>query len=605
MEIMNEDNSEPTGGSDASLADSNVQREDAARPPGKKVSLKRRPGPQAKPEGNGGSDDGGGGGAQVMMDDEVRHDVLPSGKARLPATPALTERRRKEDESISNWLGALKGSGAAIRVSVARLRPNMFMGKNTKGFIETVPDTLSEEQIKQMYGGGTYELRVTKRNEQGAYVYWGGTTVEVEGDPRVDVLANQQGTGMQQPGAGDQIVTKAMGIMERELESAREYRNRPAPQPMMQSSGIDAAQLTAVLRPMEIQIHTLTAQLEAKDKQISDLVAAKNERNPFEAQLLSTLMDGDSARVTQIRTLHESEIRMLKEQMAATEARLRDQFDRDLKMVEIRHAREIDQQRASYERTGDAFKQMGDVQKEVLTGQVRALERENTELKNDVKVLRDKKEPSLLDKAKELEAVRNAIGSDSEPAEKSTLEKVADAALTSEPLFAMLNKWVGPKAGAAQAQQQIQQQQHPKLVRNRKTGKVFRHVANGEYEEVTPPRKKPVAQAKTPQAAGAQGEAAPGEQAVEEEEIEVELDPGEVKMAVAFLESAFRNNVDINNLVTTARTAVPESIVVAIRDLGVDVFLTKVVKLSSTSPLSSQAGRNWSRKLAKALVGEG
>jgi len=41
-----------------------------------------------------------------------------------------------------------------------------------------------------------------------------------------------------------------------------------------------------------------------------------------------------------------------------------------------------------------------------------------------------------------------------------------------------------------------------------------------------------------------------------------------------------------------------------LRDHGVDGFMSKVAKLQSASPLASQAGRNWVRKVGKALVGD-
>jgi len=45
-------------------------------------------------------------------------------------------------------------------------------------------------------------------------------------------------------------------------------------------------------------------------------------------------------------------------------------------------------------------------------------------------------------------------------------------------------------------------------------------------------------------------------------------------------------------------------VLAVIRNRGVDGFLTDVAKLEGTSPLASQAGRNWTRKVGKALLGE-
>lgn len=610
METIEPDN-DSTIGTDPTLARDGGDPD--SKPP--TIRLRGRPGPKPKirpPMPVADTD-----GVEIMSDDagdtgtvnasseapptsQPDSDILPSGKKKLPPTPALTNIRRAEDQSISNWLTTIKSGGAPIRIAIHRNRPTMHNGKNTKGYLQTVSDMITDEELQQLFGGGTYDLRVTKRNESGQYVYWTSTTIDVGGDPRTDNLPGQAPSGQPAAAPVDRTVeNRLMSMVERDLENARQIRDTPP-------RGADLGQLSAMMKPYELQIENLQRQLEARDIQMRDLIASKDKSDPFQAKMLDKLIDGDSARVGAVRDQLMSEIRVVKENAREDEKRLRDQYERDLSLARTQHQREMDQIKASHERELASIRMAFDTQKEVLSGQNRALERDNVELRSDVKSLRDKKEPSILDKAKELEAIKKAVGGDeTETAEKSTIEKVADAAMSSDKLFDFLGKWVGGKPAPGAAQQQLQaQQQGPKFVRQRSTGQVFARQADGQYAAVQPPnrrrRQQPVA------AAGgvAQGEVGADGQVAEEEAVEVQIDHADIERAVGFLEAAFRNNIQIENVISTARSAVPEAIVVAIRDLGIDKFLTQVVKLPSTSPLSTQAGRNWCRKLGKALIEE-
>ncbi len=60
----------------------------------------------------------------------------------------------------------------------------------------------------------------------------------------------------------------------------------------------------------------------------------------------------------------------------------------------------------------------------------------------------------------------------------------------------------------------------------------------------------------------------------------------------------------------TGRSSIPTDILAWIRERhteqvsGVDLFMTKVAKLPGSSPLASQAGKNWLRAVGALLVGE-
>lgn len=521
-------------------------------------------------------------------------DVIPDrskGKAKLPATPALTEIRRREDQAISDWLSTLRSSGGSFRYALARSKPASWQGRNLRGHIETTTDAPSEEEIAAQYGGGTYEIRVHKRNEQGSYVFFTSTAFDITGDPKLPPL---ELGAVHSARTEDPLMKTAVGFMERTIErQERELgasRDRPA-------AGTNLRDLEVLLRPLEAQVAALSAANAQKDQQILTLISEGKKEDPFQQKMLANLLDGDTARVNAVRDQLMSELRMVKEHAREDEKRLRDQFDRDLKQAELRHQREVDNLRASHEREMIALKMAADTSKEVLNSEVRRYTADNGDLRTEVKILREKKDQSLLDKAKEVEALKEILGTGDDAAEKSTIEKIADTAFSSEKLFEFAGRWFAPKPAGAQQQGAPQQatQQQPRMVRQRSTGKVFALQPNGEYAEV-PQRRRGRGQPPA-QAAGAT--------AVDSEETEtVQVDPQDVATATAFLEAAFKNGIDMNALVTSARSMIPEGIMAALAELGVEGFMAKVAKIPSTSPLASQAGRNWIKKFGKALLGD-
>jgi hypothetical protein len=82
------------------------------------------------------------------------------------------------------------------------------------------------------------------------------------------------------------------------------------------------------------------------------------------------------------------------------------------------------------------------------------------------------------------------------------------------------------------------------------------------------------------------------------------LPPENVQLATDYMTKAFGNNVDPGDFVTGVKMFVPVEVIEAIRTMGVDDFLVRVGGLVPGHPLLTQAGKNWSRKAGKLLVGE-
>lgn len=305
------------------------------------------------------------------------------------------------------------------------------------------------------------------------------------------------------------------------------------------------------------------------------------------AKMFEALLDGDSARVTHLRTTHDSELRMLKENHREDEKRMRDAFERDKADLKSAHDREISLMRQTNELQLQAAKASFETSKAVLEADNRRLQRENDELKSDNKELRAKKEKGPLEIVKEADQIKEVLGvGDGE--DKSGWEKAAEMLPSAIEAAKSYFKpgGDGQQQQAAQGGQQQALQPKRKVVVDKTSGQRFILEADGT---MSPAKKKPP----PPPQPGPNGEP-PIPQ----------IAPETISTIINYLERAFTGNQEAEVVAQSGRAMVPEEIVTAIRDHGVDGFLSKVAKLPSTSPLSNQAGRNWMRKVGKALVGE-
>lgn len=501
-------------------------------------------------------------------------------------TPEMVAQRRLEDRNIIDWLGGMSGIGP-IQIRLKRLKPKYVDGRKTDGHLDTFNEFITEEDIRDRFGGGTYVITVMKNNPQGSWVFHTSLNVEIAGEPRLDSLPGGARTAQPEVAAANRVaemhehteskaVDRMTSLMEKQLEKA-ESRG---------SAGME--QMRLFMRPLEIQIESANRALEAANVALRE--QGKTPVNPHQDKLLDKLIDQDTARVAAITAQFQSEIRTIKENAREDEKRMRDQFARDMERMERQHERELANLKMANEMTSAASKLAHDTNKSVLDSEIRRTERELTEMRAELKTLREKKDQSLLEKAKELQAVREALGDDDDDEkEKSTLEKIVETAVNSEKLMALAGNVMGRVGGgppAAQAQQVVAAPvaQKPRVMRNR-AGETFVIASDGTRVPVVPRR-----------IAAAQAQAAATGMP--------QVDPQQAEAARMYLEIAFGNKTDPSVVSASIRSAIPEEIMQAIRDTSVDEFLNKVAKLPSSSPLSTQAGRNWTRALGKALVTE-
>lgn len=512
---------------------------------------------------------------------------VPDKKERTPATretKAMGELRNNEDRNLKDWLEEMS-PGGAVRVKVTRLSPKVSKsGLNVGGILATYEHQIDEKWISEHHGGGDFRLLVQKPRTNGSgWVYAGQKDISIAGDPRTDDVFRDKSAGDQPAaaaGPAGKLVEQAYGVLERQLEREQQRQRQPV------SQGPDAATIQMLLAPMQQQVDQLANMLREKDRQLTIAQQTKPEQDPFRDKMIATLLDGDTARITALRAQYESELRQVKQSAIDNEARLRDGFDRDKQSLAMAHDRELKSLAGAHAMTVAAKDQSEATSRMLLEAEIRRVSTDLVEAKTELIALRAKKDKTIIEQATEFAQIKEAIGEitgDSEPTKPSTIDKVLEYAGNLPVVQNAIARAAGGEPTPPPAPPP------PPQPRPRRPPPQLRHFAGPDGNLY---RKQPDGTMELEAARP------PGQPAIPQ------IPPATVKLAVDFLEAACRNGQDPAEVATSVRSMIPADVLTAIRELGIDGFLSTLAKLDGTSPLSSQAGRNWTRKLGKALVGE-
>lgn len=503
-------------------------------------------------------------------------------------SPDLKKVRNAEDMDLREILEGV-GTEGAWKVVLRRIAPEYVrdqQGKQvqTSGNLKTYTSKVDEDLIKREHGGGKYRLRFMKRNAAGSFVFFAERTMEIAGDPDLDSLPRsvpQVATPSADAGRqGDSptLVTKAFDILTSQLDKAQQQQH---PAPVIQDRGPDLATQT-MLAILQKTIDQRDAQIMEMRQEIRELATQKPPEDPMKNKWIDKLMADDTARLTTVRTQYESEIRIIKQSHHDQEQRLQDRGERERTELKGIHERELGLQRTSHEVAMSAAKSSFEMQIKLLESENRRLERDNSELRSELKELRAKKDKSLVEQAREIQAVKEALGEDD--TEQSTIDKIVGAVTNPAAIdFAkgIFGKATGTPAAAAAAA--VKPVTKSKVVET-PDGNKWLQKPDGSFHGPLRKPKKVV-----------QGSADPTIPPIEQETLD---------RIIGILERSFAGQQDPEVVAQSARAHVPDEILSAIREHGVDGFLSKVAKLPGTSPLNRQDGRNWVRKVGKALIGE-
>lgn len=529
--------------------------------------------------------------------------------ARAESTAQLREIRAGEDESLKSILDGLGGDGS-FKIHVRRIEPEEWLdpqtGRRVKtaGTLKTYTQRIDEDFLADRHGGGRYVLKFLRRAPDGSFKIATQRTIDIAGDPRVDdvprTVAAAAGVAPVIPANAENhpsLVKEAFGVLRDQLD--RQHVREPAA-----PRGIDPA-VQVLLDQMRRDADLRAAELRELRAELSQARNAKPAEDTFKDKMLGSMIDGESARLVALRQTHESELRQVKDAAVEEQRRREDRHEREIATLRQSFEREIAALKQSFETTAAVTTQSHNLQLRITENDNKRLEREIEALRSEVKDLRSRKDRTIVEQAKDLQAVKDALGLD-EGGEKSNFDKLLEVA-ASPAAVEFVNKIVGGGGAAAQAQAAAAQAQaQPKagrqLMQDPETGnKVWLVTDAAGQQRLVPAKKKPKVIPATTNPDGTVATPA----------IELpEVDATAVGFLVGYLERAFAGRQDPEVVAQSGRPQVPDEILAWIRThdseqvSGVDLFMSKVAKLPGTSPLASQSGRNWLRKVGKALVGE-
>jgi hypothetical protein len=506
-------------------------------------------------------------------------------EAETTDTPSKQDPIEEEAErALFDWLSTFGATGA-MRVALKRISPNMYKGVQVKGTLDDFEEPISEERIRQEHGGGRYQIvvRQLKKNARGnpSWKYAGARTFEIAGPPKVAPLLNadeeDDDDGNGQPGLSDGPVGQAMNMA---LSMQREARQEAREARTQQPAGMDHRILDTVIGPLRDEVSALRSQLADKERLLFDL-ANKPVDTTKEDRLLDIMAgkeQGHSNTLDGLRQAHEAEMRQLREFNREEIRRREDRFEREIDHVRQAATREIDSLKLAHQQALDSQRHGYEMRIDGLRDIQKRLEREVDATKKELHELRGKREQGPLDQIQNLANLKQGFDAliPADSGEKSGWEKAADVI---GPVVERVAGAIGERnapPGMEGAPQLV-----PIQLPDGRVAHVPPHIA---------------AQAEAQRQAAEAAEQEPGEPPLPE------IAEEDMSRAVTFMEAAIRNDTDPAVFAATARNMLPDDLLQALKRLGVDVFLNKMAKIETGSPLASVAGRMWVRQVAQFLI---
>lgn len=534
-------------------------------------------------------------------------------------TPAAQRIREDTDQDVRSWLQGIAGD-SAIKITIYRKLPTSYKGHDgLEGTLETVFELVDEEYIKERHGGGQYKLTVF-HNPKGVWKYLTSRSCKIAGPPKLELLYDvEEESGNKGNGQiHDSGSARVLDTMERITQQAHARADRAAEEGT--SGGFDLSAIQVLLDPIQRQLEAQqTANADLRDK----LMEAMTQKPDTTVQdgLIGRMWDGESGRLETVRTNHDTELRTLRKSNDDQLERAEDRHRDAIKSCETAHEREI----KAFERSNDAQSKALEVAHESridgLKAENKRLDRELVELKKEVGELRAKKDMSIADKAEELMTVKNALkivsGDDGEEKEKWYERVIGAVTDNPEALGRIFGKVAGEtpdKDAPAPPQQEAPDEAEddegaaesdastgeggPSMPR---VGQPFKMPDGRIYvrqaDNSIVPWKKP-AEAESTESTESTESAPPPQN----KPAIKKPDESEVIIAITFMEGAIRNNTAPAIFAASARNLIPPSILTYMREVGVDRFLNEVAHLDPSSPLATENGRKFARRVGKFLL---
>lgn len=503
---------------------------------------------------------------EVIDDDDGANDGRHRYQPKRPGSPPA---RDELTTDVKSWLQSLQ-SGSPLRIFLYRLSPKMFDGHIAEGLVARLDEPMEQDEIKDNFGGGKYELKVHMLQKSGRWDIKDTKRFNIQGPPKI--VPKQEAAAMGAAGGfvgnngqneNPYLARRAIETTEKIAERAQDKADRLEEELRHRNGdGANAGIVELVKEQMR-----LNSELQNRDGGTTKI---------FEHYLQS-----DSDRTAKMRELHDAELRALRQaredevrqlRSAAGEdlKRAEDRHDRYMQSVKEQHVRELDNLKSSYEGRIESLKAGFEAQRIALDSEVNRLRSDNEALKKEVAELRTKKEAPLEDQLAKIVTLKDsfeALGLTGEKEEAGVFDKIVETVSPLVEGFAQRVAYGSPEQQANAQQAAAQQQVQQRALAQR--------------------------QARAQAQAQAQAAGAPKP-----------IDPKMVANMVSFLESCVGNDKSPEEVVQTAQSiGVPRDLMREVAKLDVDQFLAQA-RVQEGSILQSTAGRSFLRKVMKLIRGE-
>jgi hypothetical protein len=218
--------------------------------------------------------------------------------ASVANTKAAVAHRETEDnellELISNF-----GMDRGYEVRVYRTSPKKWKGVAIEGHVGTFDEWMSEEELKQLFGGGTLQLKIHRPNAKGAMQYLKAVSVKLPGPPRGEgIETDDEPTTIYEASATTEdsvLAQQAMSTMKELIDKKQE------------GNAFDPAMMNMMMEPLKAQIAASNAAMLSlqqgmadKDARIMELITQKPDTSEKDG-LLNKMFDTESSRSEHLR----------------------------------------------------------------------------------------------------------------------------------------------------------------------------------------------------------------------------------------------------------------------------------------------------------------
>ena len=521
---------------------------------------------------------------------------LMRGRGRPPVDTIEQMQAHQERVVLSEYFESLISTKGA-RIKVSRLAPAMWKGRNIAGYIDSYDYPISEQEIKDLYGGGRYGLQAfgpdnKKRDKQ--------IVVEISGDP---ILRTEEATNPAMIGDG----SNAAAIVAGQASSTNELI-------VKQLEHAQRANEQLQRRFEEMQVKMLTPR-----------------EDPGQTRILEFVSQNSSTQISMLMSQHASELQSERAARATLEDRMRRDYETDKRMFQESHARELSMVRETLTRENDAIKQsllreidqmktihtaqherlmtVQETIKELKDAEIARLRMQLEGQQRELETLRSQKTQTLQEKARELREVRESLGIDDNKSGgddegqgglMGTLGKIFESDVAKTVAARLLTGLSEQPGAAAPAPPQmalppampVSAPQPQRRVRTPTTQGVAPMASMPQAPLPKPPAPQPT------QAAPTQAPMAPVQAPTPQAGPSATRSP-EVELAIELAVQGFQNNQNPAEFAATVKPMVPETIIDEIRRRGVDEFLHAH---GHSGLFPTQAAKNWIRKVGAALT---